>query len=201
MFEKGNPPVVAEPPAPEAGSPAGAAGAVEAPAAVEPETVSPVPEGVEAVAEGDGEAAAPAAGETPAAPAEAAAKKGREGARRRGKRGARRPGARAEEYVAPTPEDLAGIASAGVRAAVEAGHPVEGKVIGWNQGGFHVVVDGITAFCPRSSMELGAPHEPAQYLEQVYAFRVLRVEEKGHRLVLSRTAMLREERRHRAEET
>jgi len=73
-------------------------------------------------------------------------------------------------------------------------------VIGWNAGGFHVVVDGISSFCPRSSMELGAPHEPAKYLDQDYLFRVLRVEEKGHRLVLSRSAVLLEEKRHLAEE-
>ncbi|GMU67033.1 MAG: hypothetical protein AMXMBFR36_33070 [Acidobacteriota bacterium] len=126
-----------------------------------------------------------------------AAKGGKRGGARRGAR----PGARSEEFVAPSPEDLAGIPSAGVRLAVEQGLPVAGKVIGWNQGGFHVAVDGITSFCPRSSMELGAPREPAQYLDQVLHFRVLRVEEKGHRLILSRAAALREERRHQAEET
>jgi len=111
-----------------------------------------------------------------------------------------RPASRAEEFVKPTAEDLAGIVSETVRAAVEAELPVGGKIIGWNQGGFHAVVDGISAFCPRSSMELGAPHEPAHYLDQEYLFRVLRVEEKGKRLVLSRTAVLREEKRHQVEE-
>ncbi len=118
---------------------------------------------------------------------------------KKSRRGKRRPG-KPDEVVAPTPEDLAGIPSDAVRAAVEAGHPVEGLVIGWNQGGFHVAVDGVTGFCPRSSMELGAPKEPAQYLDQKLVFRVLRVEDKGHRLVLSHAAMLREERKQRAEE-
>jgi small subunit ribosomal protein S1 len=122
------------------------------------------------------------------------------GAKKRRRKPRTTRGARSEEYVAPSPEDLAGIVSDVVREAVEKGVPVGGKVIGWNQGGFHVVVSGISAFCPRSSMELGAPHEPAQYVDQEYLFRVLRVEEKGHRLVLSRTAVLLEERRHRVEE-
>ncbi len=118
---------------------------------------------------------------------------------KKSRRGKRRPG-KVDEVVPPTPEEIAGIPSDAVRAAVEAGHPVEGIVIGWNQGGFHVAVDGVTGFCPRSSMEIGHPKEPAQYLDKKLVFRVLRVEDKGHRLVLSHAAMLREERKQRAEE-
>jgi len=50
-------------------------------------------------------------------------------------------------------------------------------------------------------MELGAPKEPAQYLDQSFLFRVLRVEEKGHRLVVSHAAVLRDERAHKTAET
>lgn len=135
-------------------------------------------------------------GETVEASGETGAKKGKAKKSRRGKR---RPG-KVDEVVPPSPEDVAGIPSESVRTAVEAGHPVEGLVIGWNQGGFHVAVDGVTGFCPRSSMEIGAPKEPAQYLDKKLVFRVLRVEDKGHRLVLSHAAMLREERKQRAEE-
>lgn len=153
--------------------------------------------------------AAAAAAEGEAKPAAKGERKGKakgkgdgeakgDGKRKRAARPARRP--RSEEFVAPTPEEMAGLASDGVRQAIEKELPVNGKVIGWNAGGFHVVVDGISAFCPRSSMELGAPHEPAKYLDQEYLFRVLRVEEKGHRLVLSRTAVLLEEKRHLADE-
>lgn len=153
-------------------------------------------------AEGDGEAkpAAPKGerkGKGAGKPKADGEAKG-DGKRKRTARPARRP--RSEEFVAPTPEEMAGLASDGVRQAIEKELPVVGKVIGWNAGGFHVVVDGISAFCPRSSMELGAPHEPAKYLDQEHLFRVLRVEEKGHRLVLSRTAVLLEERRHLADE-
>jgi small subunit ribosomal protein S1 len=121
---------------------------------------------------------------------------------KRGREKAKRPQGRRNEdaFVTPTPEDLAGVPSEIVRAAIENQAPVEGKIIGWNQGGFHVVVDGITGFCPRSSMEIGAPKEPAQYLDQSFLFRVLRVEEKGHRLVVSRAAVLRDERAHKVAE-
>jgi small subunit ribosomal protein S1 len=184
--------------APGAGIAEAATGAetvVEAETATEAETVVEA----ETAAEAEQAAEAETAAEAEAAPAEGKPS-GAAKAKKAVKRRTRRPGARAEEFVAPTPEDLAGIPSETVRQAVELGHPVEGKIIGWNQGGFHAVVDGITAFCPRSSMELGAPHEPGHYLDQTYVFRVLRVEEKGHRLILSRTAMLREERRRQAEE-
>lgn len=224
MSENGNSPVVVEPPAVEVTAaaetpPAEAAtasaeaassthvpveadgSAEEAPApasapATEPDTAAEA--AADTVAEA-APAAAEAVAEAAPGPAKAGARAPRE--KKAAKKRPHRPGARSEEYVVPTPEDLAGIPSEAVRQAVELGHPVEGKVIGWNQGGFHVVVDGITSFCPRSSMELGAPHEPAHYLDQTYVFRVLRVEEKGHRLILSRAAMLREERRRHAEET
>lgn len=202
MSENGNLPVAELAPAvePEADAPVAAATAPEASAGSGPEPAEPV---ADAVAE-SAEAAPPAVAGEPGREKKAgdgkAGRKGKGGKRGGARRGAR-PGARSEEFVAPSPEDLAGIPSEGVRLAVDQGLAVAGKVIGWNQGGFHVAVDGITSFCPRSSMELGAPREPAQYLDQILHFRVLRVEEKGHRLILSRAAALREERRHQAEET
>jgi small subunit ribosomal protein S1 len=165
-----------------------------APGAVEERTDSSASASVAEAAADSAEAAAPVEAKA-AEPAGRAAKKLAAKRRRPKPRTAR-----VEEFVAPSPEELAGIPSDIVRAAVEGGTPVGGKVIGWNQGGFHVVVEGITGFCPRSSMELGAPHEPAKYLDQEYLFRVLRVEEKGRRLVLSRAAVLLEEKRHLAEE-
>ncbi len=173
----------------------------------EPEILTPpaneapegAPEAAVAGSPAEPAAAAPVAAKGgPGAKRAKAAKSGAKSAR--SKSSARERSQRSEEFVKPTPEDLAGIPSEIVRIAVEGGLPVGGKIIGWNQGGFHAVVDGISAFCPRSSMELGSPHEPAQYVDQEYLFRVLRVEEKGRRLVLSRTAILREEKRHQLEE-
>lgn len=72
---------------------------------------------------------------------------------------------------------------------------VEGKVIGWNDGGFHVVVDGKTGFCPRSEMEVGAPRTPKDYVDETFTFSVLRVEKGGKRIVLSRKARLESDRK------
>ena len=151
--------------------------------------------------------AAAATGEPSAKSAAPRAKKA--GARPKGDKADRKPrdkrhrpaGKSVDEFVAPTPEELALVPSEIVQTAIANQAYVEGKVIGWNQGGFHVVVDGITSFCPRSSMELGAPKEPAQYLDQSFLFRVLRVEEKGHRLVVSHAAVLRDERAHKTAES
>jgi small subunit ribosomal protein S1 len=78
--------------------------------------------------------------------------------------------------------------------------PIEGKVIGWNKGGFHVSLDGVAAFCPRSLMELGNPHKPAAYLDQTLRFRITNVDEENRRVVVSRKEILEEERRARREE-
>lgn len=87
-----------------------------------------------------------------------------------------------------------------LRQAREEEKAVEGRVIGWNKGGFHVVVEGVTAFCPRSEMELGHSKSPESYLDKSFLFRVLKIQKKGRRVVLSRAAELRSERdRERAE--
>lgn len=89
------------------------------------------------------------------------------------------------------PSDTSGSSSA--ELAFDAGSTVEGRVIGWNKGGFHVVVDGVTAFCPRSEMELDKPGEPKGYVDQIYEFKVLEIRRQGSRVVLSRAAALSDE--------
>jgi small subunit ribosomal protein S1 len=78
--------------------------------------------------------------------------------------------------------------------------PVEGKVIGWNKGGFHVTIEGVAAFCPRSLMELGNPRKPAAYLDQTFRFLITNVDEESRRIVVSRKEILEEERRARRDE-
>ena len=86
-------------------------------------------------------------------------------------------------------------------AALEAKNPVEGKVIGWNKGGFHIACDGVTTFCPRSLMELGnRPKPPSHYVNNTYAFHVLEIKEAGRRIVLTRRPAIRSERRQALDE-
>jgi small subunit ribosomal protein S1 len=87
-----------------------------------------------------------------------------------------------------------------IRAAMQSGSSVQGKVIGWNDGGLHVAVGDATAFCPHSEMELGDPLEPKQYVDHTYDFFVLRIE-KDKRIVLSRVSHLRQEQKAQQEVT
>ena len=89
-----------------------------------------------------------------------------------------------------------------IRAAMQSGSSVNGTVIGWNDGGMHVVVNGVTAFCPHSEMELGEALEPMQYVDKSYDFFVLRIENEGRRIVLlSRVSHLRQEQKAQQAET
>jgi small subunit ribosomal protein S1 len=82
-----------------------------------------------------------------------------------------------------------------LRQAREDKTPVEGKVIGWNRGGFHVALqNGVTAFCPNSEMEINRPKEPAVYIDRSFEFLVLKVQKRGRRVVLSRAPLLAEQR-------
>jgi small subunit ribosomal protein S1 len=66
-------------------------------------------------------------------------------------------------------------------------------VFGWNQGGYHVLIDGLLAFCPRSGNDAGTPKSPKKYIEKTYRFHVIEHRRQGNRFVLSRTKLVEEE--------
>jgi predicted RNA-binding protein with RPS1 domain len=103
----------------------------------------------------------------------------------------------AEQAAPPT----TATAVTALRKARDTHATVEGRVFGWNPGGFHVVIAGLPAFVPRSEMELEPIADPEAYLDKTLAFRVLKIQGKGRRIVLSRTAVLREEQEQRAAAT
>lgn len=81
-----------------------------------------------------------------------------------------------------------------LRTVKEEDGTIEGKVIGWNQGGFHVVIDGVTTFCPRSEMEIKNPKSPSFYMDKTFEFKVIKHQKRGRRIVLSRKKILMGER-------
>lgn len=85
--------------------------------------------------------------------------------------------------------------------ALEKGTPIQGKVFGWNQGGYHVLIDGLLAFCPRSEIDLGNPKAPKKYIEKTYRFHVLEHRPQGNRFILSRSKIVEEERARQQERT
>ena len=77
--------------------------------------------------------------------------------------------------------------------AVASGEPVEGKVMGRRKGGFDVTVSGVRGFCPMSLISDVRVDDLDSHLGQTYTFKVLEYEPDGQRLVVSRAALLREE--------
>ena len=102
--------------------------------------------------------------------------------------------AKAEKKPEEKEPELDDPALLALREAKEKGTMVTGKVIGWNRGGFHVVIDEVTAFCPASEMELGRPRSPETYMDRELEFKVAKFQRRGRRVVLSRAELLKAKR-------
>jgi len=87
-----------------------------------------------------------------------------------------------------------------LRAAFDAGMPVEGKVEKVNKGGFEIRMAGQRAFCPMSQIDIVRGSDPAEHIGKVYTFRILEFKGGGKDLVISRRPILEEEQRHKAVE-
>ncbi len=81
-----------------------------------------------------------------------------------------------------------------LRQAFETKLPVEGRVAGPCKGGFNVMLFGRRAFCPASQMDLRPGTDPAEHTNKHYAFAVIKFEERGRNVVVSRRALLEAER-------
>jgi small subunit ribosomal protein S1 len=87
-------------------------------------------------------------------------------------------------------------------AVIEAAHtglPVEGVVKAVNKGGLEVEVHGVRAFCPVSQIDVRFVGDPASFVGQKLLFRVQKADQRD--AVLSRRALLEEERAAKARET
>lgn len=81
-----------------------------------------------------------------------------------------------------------------LRQAYEDRLPVEGRVAGACKGGFNVLLSGRRAFCPASQMDLRPGTDPAEHANQNYRFAVIKFEERGRNIVVSRRTLLEAER-------
>ena len=81
-----------------------------------------------------------------------------------------------------------------IQAAHEAGLPVNGGVKREVKGGFEVLVGDVRCFCPHSQIDMKGGREGGIYLGQTFPFKVLEFEEEGRNIILSRRALLEEER-------
>ncbi len=85
--------------------------------------------------------------------------------------------------------------------AVEAGTPVDGKVVGRRKGGFDVTIAGVRGFCPLSQIDDMRSDDLDRHLGQSYQFRVLEYDPDARKLVVSRSALLKEEKAKLRQET
>lgn len=164
----------------------------DAPDAAEADAAAPVAGDDETLTASADESAAPESTDEASGEPVAAVAEGSPGAD--AKQGPRQPrSGQAATVVAAPRQESAEVAT--LRTALAEKTPVEGKVFGWNEHGFHVsLVDGkIAAFCPRSEMEVKHAKEGSTYLDQTFQFRVLKVQRGGKRVVVSRAELLREQ--------
>lgn len=76
---------------------------------------------------------------------------------------------------------------------------VEGQVVTVTKGGFEVEILGVKSFCPLSHISIGYCDNPEKHLEQLYAFKIIRFEEQGDNIVVSRRELLEQEAAKKAE--
>ena len=81
-----------------------------------------------------------------------------------------------------------------LQRAYEADLPVEGMVLKVNKGGLEVDIGGVRAFCPLSQIDIHYCENPETLVGTNQKFQVLRIEEEGRNVLLSRRAVLQEER-------
>ncbi|HKQ62578.1 MAG TPA: S1 RNA-binding domain-containing protein, partial [Candidatus Polarisedimenticolaceae bacterium] len=72
--------------------------------------------------------------------------------------------------------------------------PLQGRVEKVIKGGYEVRVGKSRGFCPQSQIDLLRAGDPEQYVGQVFAFRIVQIRRGGDDLVLSRRAVLEDER-------
>ena len=79
--------------------------------------------------------------------------------------------------------------------------PVEGRVSGVVKGGFEIDLSGIRAFCPLSQIDLQFCEKPENHIGARYPFHIMEIKERGRNVIVSRRALLEEEKEKKSKET
>lgn len=88
-----------------------------------------------------------------------------------------------------------------LQRALQDGTPIEGIVVGKTKGGLFVNISGINAFLPGSQVDIKAPKEIDNLIGQRMLFKVLKLNSKLSNVIVSRRAILEEERQRKKAET
>ncbi|RMH17927.1 MAG: 30S ribosomal protein S1 [Gammaproteobacteria bacterium] len=87
-----------------------------------------------------------------------------------------------------------------IEKAHENNSNISGAVVSSVRGGFAVDISGVRGFLPGSLADVKPVRDPADYLGQVFDFRVVKLDVKRNNVVVSRRAVLEEENRADREE-
>ena len=80
-----------------------------------------------------------------------------------------------------------------LKDAYEEHIPIKGKVTSIIKGGFRIEISGIRAFCPISQMDVKVVTDPNIYINNMYDFEIIDLDESGKNIVLSRKKLLERE--------
>jgi small subunit ribosomal protein S1 len=86
-----------------------------------------------------------------------------------------------------------------LEVARDSGVPVEGEVAKAVKAGLEVTIAGKRAFCPASQVDLSYVKDLEQFVGQRHFFKVIEIREGGRSIVVSRRAVLQDEREKQAE--
>ena len=82
--------------------------------------------------------------------------------------------------------------------AQQSGVPIEGTVSKAVKAGLEVEIGGVRAFCPASQIDIGFVQELENFVNQKYFFKVMEVRDNGRSVIVSRKAVLKDERENQA---
>lgn len=88
-----------------------------------------------------------------------------------------------------------------LQSALDKGTPVEGKVVGKTKGGLSVDISGVQAFLPGSQIDIKAIKDFDSLIGERMPFKVLKLNNKRSNVIVSRRAILEEERQRKKVET
>ena len=91
-----------------------------------------------------------------------------------------------------------GIDTQSLELALESGVPVEGVVTKAVKAGLEVEIGAVRAFCPASQVELGFAQDLERFAGTRHFFKVIEVRDGGRSVIVSRKAVLKDERENQA---
>lgn len=91
-----------------------------------------------------------------------------------------------------------GVDTRSLELAKDSGVPIEGTVSKAVKAGLEVEVGGVRAFCPASQVDIGFVQDLEHFVGNKYFFKVMEVRDGGRSVIVSRKAVLKDERENQA---